>query len=204
MKNIIFDFGNVITTFDEEYVVSKFTSAKEEQKFLIDEVIHAPEWGVYGLIDTGYLTHEAIVNIINDRTNNQYKDLVIDFMNNFNEYRYFQEGVLEIIKKLKKQGYKVYMLSNTNEVSYEKFIKDIEYLFDGLVLSYQIHLIKPYEAIYKYLLEKYNLKPEESLFIDDREVNMKTAHKFGIKGRTVRPDDVEDIKKVLEEYGIGD
>ena len=85
---------------------------------------------------------------------------------------------------------------------YEKNLSKIEYLFDGLVLSYKVHLLKPYESIYKYLLEQYNLNPEESLFIDDREDNMKTANKLGIKGRKVEPNNAEDVKRVLKEYEI--
>ena len=204
MKNIIFDFGNVLMTFNALEIASKFTSSKEEQDFIVNKVVNSPEWGGLGLIDTGYLSREEIINIINDRSNNRYKDLVIDFMNNFDKYRYIQQDVLEIIKKLKNQGYKVYLLSNTNEYSYEKVIKDIEYLFDGVVLSCKIHMIKPYEGIYKYLIDKYNIIPEESLFIDDREDNIKTANSLGINGRAVKPDDVEDIKLVLKEYEIGD
>ena len=204
MKNIIFDFGNVLMTFNAREIVSKFTSNKEEQDFLVDNVVNSPEWGGLGLIDTGYLSREEIINLINDRSNNKYKDLVIDFMNNFHKYRYVQQEVVEIIKGLKKQGYKIYLLSNTNEYSYEEVIKDIEYLFDGEALSYQLHMIKPYEGIYKYLIDKYDINPEETLFIDDREDNMKTANSLGINGRAVNPDDVEDIKLVLKEYEIGD
>ena len=204
MKNIIFDFGNVLMTFNARDVASKFTSSSEEIDFLVNEVVNSPEWGRYGLIDTGYLSTEEIINIINDRTNNKYKDLVIDFMHNFYKYRYVQEEVLDIIKELKEKGYRVYLLSNTNELTYDKVIKDIEYLFDGVVLSYQIHMIKPHEGIYKYLIDKYNINPEESLFVDDREVNIKTANALGIKGRSVLPDDVEDIRLVLKEYEIGD
>lgn len=204
MKNIIFDFGNVLMTFNAREIVSKFTSNREEQDFLVDNVVNSPEWGGLGLIDTGYLSREEIINLINDRSNNKYKDLVIDFMNNFHKYRHVQQEVVEIIKGLKKQGYKIYLLSNTNEHSYEEVIKDIEYLFDGEALSYQLHMIKPYEGIYKYLIDKYNINPEETLFIDDREDNMKTANSLGINGRAVNPDDVEDIKLVLKEYEIGD
>ena len=204
MKNIIFDFGNVLITFNAKEIASKFTSNKEEQDFLVNNVVNSPEWGGLGLIDTGYLSKEEIINLINDRSNNKYKDLVIEFMNNFHKYRSIQQEVIEIIKSLRKQGYKVYLLSNTNEHSYEEVIKDIEYLFDGTALSFRLHMIKPYEGIYKHLINKYNILPEETLFIDDREDNMKTANSLGIKGRAVKPDDVEDIKLVLKEYEIGD
>jgi HAD superfamily hydrolase (TIGR01509 family) len=85
---------------------------------------------------------------------------------------------------------------------YDNFIKKIEYLFDGIVLSYQIHKIKPYDSIYEYIINKYNLNPEESLFIDDKKSNIDTANKFGIKGRAVKPNDVEDVKQVLKEYEV--
>ena len=202
MKNIIFDYGSVLKTFNKEEVVSKFTEDEEEKEFLLNDVINSPEWAQYGLIDTGYLSHEEVINLINDRTNNKYKELVTYFMKNYYKYMYFQEELLEIIKVLKQKGYKVYLLSNTNEYMYEKNLNKIVNLFDGLVLSYKVHLLKPYESIYKYLLEKYNLIPEESLFIDDREDNMNTANRLGIKGRTVEPNNDEDVKKVLKEYNI--
>lgn len=204
MKNIIFDFGNVIITFDEAKVVSKFTQEKEKQQFLINNVIHSPEWLVYGLIDTGYITNEEMIDLINDRTNNQYCDLVTNFIRNYYKYMYIQEEVIEIIKELKKKGYKIYLLSNTNKLMYEKYIKNIESLFDGIVLSYTIHKLKPYEAIYNKLLNKYNITPEESLFIDNNKANMETANRLKINGRIVKSDDVNDIKLVLKEFKIGD
>lgn len=204
MKNIIFDFGNVIITFDEAKVVSNFTKEKEKQQFLINNVIHSPEWLVYGLIDTGYITNEEMIDLINDRTNNQYCDLVANFIRNYYKYMYIQEEVIEIIKELKKKGYKIYLLSNTNKLMYEKYIKNIESLFDGIVLSYTIHKLKPYEAIYNKLLNKYNITPEESLFIDNNKANMETANRLKINGRIVKSDDVNDIKLVLKEFKIGD
>lgn len=204
MKNIIFDFGNVIVTFEEKEIVSHFSDNIEIQEFLIKNVINSPEWNTYGLIDSGFITNEEVCSLVNDRTNNIYKNLVENFMRNYYKYMYIQKEVIEEIKKLKEKGYNIYLLSNTNDFMYEKFIKDIEYLFDGMILSYRNHTIKPHDAIYKHIIEKYNLNPEESLFIDDREDNIKTANKFGIKGRSVKPNDVNDIKSVLKEYGIGE
>lgn len=202
MKNIIFDFGNVLITFHEQEIVSHFTNNPEEQKFIINNAIYSPEWVGYGLIDAGYISQEEAINLINDRTNNIHKDLINNFMNNYHKYMYIQEKLIEVIKTLKNKGYKIYMLSNTNEYMYENYIKKIEYLFDGLVLSYNVHMIKPYDSIYKYLINTYNLNPEESLFIDDKKENIDTANKFGIKGRPVNPNDIEDVLKVLNEYEV--
>lgn len=204
MKNIIFDFGGIILTVKMKEIVKKFTNSKEEQEFLLDNVVNSPEWIEYGLIDTGYITKEDFINLVNDRTNNIHKDLVEDFINNYINHVYVDDKIIELIKNLKEQGYKIYLLSNTQKYSYEKFIKDIEYLFDGITLSFKEHLLKPYNAIYERLIDKYNLVPEESLFIDDREDNISTANKYGIKGRKVERNSIEDIKKVLQEYNIGE
>lgn len=204
MKNIIFDFGGIILTVKMKEIVKKFTNSKEEQEFLLNNVVNSPEWIEYGLIDTGYITKEDFINLVNDRTNNIHKDLVEDFINNYINHVYVDDKIIELIKNLKEQGYKLYLLSNTQKYSYEKFIKDIEYLFDGITLSFKEHLLKPYNAIYERLIDKYNLVPEESLFIDDREDNISTANKYGIKGRKVERNSIEDIKKVLQEYNIGE
>ena len=204
MKNIIFDFGGIILTVKMKEIVKIFTNSKEEQEFLLNNVVNSPEWIEYGLIDTGYITKEDFINLVNDRTNNIHKDLVEDFINNYINHVYIDDKIIELIKDLKEQGYKIYLLSNTQKYSYEKFIKDIEYLFDGITLSFKEHLLKPYNAIYERLIDKYNLVPEESLFIDDREDNISTANKYGIKGRKVERNSTEDIKKVLQEYNIGE
>lgn len=202
MKNIIFDFGSVIIRFDEDKIISKFTNNPEEIDYIKKEIIYSPEWVGNGLMDTGFITHENAINLINDRTNNKYKELVINFLTNYQKYMTFNEEVINIIKSLKEKGYKIYMLSNTNDLAYNNFINKIENLFDGLVLSYKIHMIKPYNGIYEYLLNKYNLNPEESLFIDDRFDNIETANKYGIKGRNIIPNSADDIKQVLKEYGV--
>ena len=204
MKNIIFDFGGIILTVKMKEIVKKFTDSKEKQEFILNNVVNSPEWIEYGLIDTGYITKEDFINLVNDRTNNIHKDLVEDFINNYINHVYVDDKIIELIKDLKEQGYKIYLLSNTQKYSYEKFIKDIEYLFDGITLSFKEHLLKPYNAIYERLIDKYNLVPEESLFIDDREDNISTANKYGIKGRKVERNSIEDIKKVLQEYNIGE
>ena len=142
MKNIIFDFGGIILTVKMKEIVKIFTNSTQEQEFLLNNVVNSPEWIEYGLIDTGYITKEDFIILVNDRTNNIHKDLVEDFINNYINHVYVDDKIIELIKDLKKQGYKIYLLSNTQKYSYEKFIKDIEYLFDGITLSFKEHLLK--------------------------------------------------------------
>ena len=89
----------------------------------------------------------------------------------------------EYIKSLKKRGYKLYLLSNITEDSYNYIndLIDINKIFDGGIYSYQEHLIKPDYDIYNLLINRFNLDKEETIFFDDKEKNVIAAKKAGIK-----------------------
>ena len=76
IKNIIFDIGNVILNFNVDDVLQKFTSDRNEQKFILDNIINSPEWLGNALIDTGYITRENAIEIVKDRTNHVYDNLI--------------------------------------------------------------------------------------------------------------------------------
>ena len=203
IKNIIFDFGNVIGRFDYKECISHFTTNEEEKNFLEEYVINSPEWLGYGYMDSGFITYDSIIKLINDRTNNKYPNLVENLINSHYKYITISDEILNIVKELKSKGYNIYLLSNTSK-QVKDYFKDHEIFkyFDGFVLSYRINMLKPNDGIYEYLLNEYKLLPSECLFIDDREDNVRTANKYGIKGRNVNKDDIEDIKKVLNEFEI--
>lgn len=202
IKNIIFDFGNIIGKFD--YSLSNYIGkySDEVRDFLIKNVIYSDEWEGKGMIDLGSITLEEAANRINEKTNNIYKDEVYEFLTTFSYNIEYNGDILNLLKRLRNDGYKLYVLSNTNNGTWSVFNDTLEPLFDGLVLSYKIHEIKPNKAIYDYLLDTYKLNPEECLFIDDREANIEMANKLGIKGRTINKDDYDDIVKALKEYNI--
>ena len=88
---------------------------------------------------------------------------------------------------LKEKGYKIYLLSNYSKDLFEKHTKGADFLnnIDGMVVSYQIHKIKPDLAIYNYLIEKYSLNTDECIFFDDRQINTQAAESLGIKSVTI-------------------
>lgn len=203
IKNIIFDIGNVILNFDLGDILPKYTSNEDEQQFIIDNIINSPEWLGYGLIDTGYITKEEAISIVQDRTNHVNDGLIYDFWNNYNNYSYIDNKVLSLINKLKRKGYKIYLLSNMNSHTYESIKNSSLFdIVDGYVLSYLEHQIKPYFSIYKTLVSRYNLIESECLFIDDNMNNIKTANKIGMLGKLVESDNYESIEKVLIELEI--
>lgn len=89
----------------------------------------------------------------------------------------------EFIKKMKDEGYKLFLLTNITEDSYNYIdsIININNIFDGGIYSYQEHLIKPNHEIYDLIINRFNLNKEETLFFDDKEKNVIAANESGIK-----------------------
>ena len=202
IRNIIFDLGNVIINYNQEQIISNFTKKEEEIKYIYDEIFHAPEWE---LMDLGNITNDEVIEVINKRNKFKYQKLTEDFLYQWYKKQAINRDIVEIAKMLKKNGYKLFVLSNMSNVTY-KYFKNDEFfsLCTGIIISAHEHLIKPDEKVFRLLLDRYKLNAEECLFIDDdpSEQNYKTANKIGIKGRRIIPNQAEDVRKLLSEFNI--
>ncbi|MBP5151481.1 MAG: HAD-IA family hydrolase, partial [Lachnospiraceae bacterium] len=106
---------------------------------------------------------------------------------------------------LKRRGYKVYCLSNMSFKACRECADALDFLpmLDGYILSCDVKLCKPEPEIYKALFEKYDLKPEESIFLDDLEKNIAAAKAAGMHGvvfKDLKSADGE-IRKITEAEG---
>ena len=197
IKNVIFDLGNVLLSFEpKEYVKSKVIEEKIEE--IYESIFKSKEWP---MLDRGTITEEeAKVNIINRKVENK------EFINSVFEKWYDIltpiESSVEVLKKLKERGYKVFYLSNFHLAAFEYVTKKHNFfgLFDGGVVSYKEKLLKPEKEIYEKILFEYNLKPNETVFIDDMEVNVKAAMDNGMKGIILK--NPADLKKELEKLDV--
>lgn len=92
IKNIVFDIGNVILHFDLDEVLPHFASNDEEKNFLLQEVIHSPEWLSYALIDMDFLSMKHAISIVEDRTNHKNDSLIEKFWYHYNEYSFIDDN----------------------------------------------------------------------------------------------------------------
>ena len=177
MKNIIFDLGNVLILFDPLGYVNKSVSPEKREKFL-DVVFRSREWEN---LDLGTLSYEDAKKIFKEKLENC--DDEVDTLFGDNLYGLLKPIVknTELLKKLK-ENYNLYILSNFHKESFETVSSKHEFFnyFDGGIVSAYHQCIKPDEKIYRLLIDKYSLKPEETLFIDDLAENVKAAGKIGI------------------------
>jgi putative hydrolase of the HAD superfamily len=106
-------------------------------------------------------------------------------------------GAKKFCEFVKSNGFGVYVLSNAHKSFYRYFPRyfDLEF-FDGVVVSADVHIVKPDVRIYEHLLSKFNLKAEECLFIDDRANNVDGAEKAGMQAVQFK-NDFEEVKEYL-------
>ena len=111
-------------------------------------------------------------------------------------------GMEELVRELKRNGYGIYLLSNASvrqPVYWQNVpVKDC---FDGTLISAEEHLVKPQPEIYDLLCQRFSLKKEECVFIDDSTPNAEGAFFTGISA-IVFHDDVKELRRKLRELDV--
>lgn len=197
-KNIIFDIGNVLLNFKpKEYLKCKKIEADKIPQ-IHKAIFQSEEWV---MLDRGIITEEDAKKAIIDRSGED-KYLIDLAFENWYELLTPIEGTVEILKELKNAGYRVYYLSNFHLLAFEHVTRKYDFfkIFDGGIVSFKENLIKPEDKIYIRIIEEYGLKPEESILVDDTQVNIEGAGKVNIE--TILFKDSEDLKQRLEKLGV--
>ena len=107
------------------------------------------------------------------------------------------ETTIDLIRKMSRTNHGLFVLSNMHlaSIAYLEKNHGIWDLFDGIVISSRIQMVKPEPQIYEYLLEQYRLEPVETIFIDDLPENLEAASSLGIQ--TVRFVDAAQCERAL-------
>ncbi len=102
------------------------------------------------------------------------------------DYLKLDKALVNMIQALKDQGFKTVLLTNANASFFERKLypthPEFKTMFDEIIISSEIGMVKPYKPIYEYTLKKLHAKPEETLFIDDSESNVEGAIAVGMSG----------------------
>lgn len=194
IKNIVLDMGNVLLDFNPGFVLDAFCSSEEEKEVINRELFNGPEW-LAG--DKGEISDRDRFDLVKGRVPVQYHEALKNCADKWDICMTPLDGAREFCEYVKKSGYGIYVLSNASDLFYVYFPKFLPLdFFDGVFVSSDYLMLKPDPEIYKRFLDKYSLKGEECLFIDDREDNVKGAQKAGLN--TFRFEgDYEKIIKML-------
>ena len=204
IKNIIFDLGGVILDIDETIVYKEL----EKMGISTSELAHSKDFKeIMSKFDTGIYTAptfrkktKALLGL-EKMTDKRFDDIWNAMLLDIPRER------IEAIEKVKKH-YKIFLMSNTNVIHYNLYIRDLQLrfgynefdeLFHKSYFSFAEHLEKPDPHFFELILDHEQLLPEETLFIDDSKKNIEAAQSLGIHTYHIRRD---ELVRNLFENGV--
>ena len=180
-KSIVFDLGGVMVDFDpKSYLVDLLCNAAMEEK-VYELTFGSEEWK---LMDAGLISRfEGNKRMLERAQQEGCSFEVQGVLDDWIHILHVRHRMQELVRRMKNHGYCVYYLSNIPQdvldLLRQRGVLD---RFDGGVSSCEVHINKPDPRIYQALLDKYHLKAEECVFIDDRPENVQTAFSMGFAG----------------------
>lgn len=192
-KNIVFDFGNVVGSFDGDYILSQYVDNKEDFQILADAIFH--NWPA---LDAGTVDYDQVAEETIAALPVRLQATARDFYANWFQYVNPLTDTWNFIHELKAAGYSIYLLSNasTRFAEVAKHYYPILNEFDGIVFSAPLKMAKPDPAIYHYLFETYHLNPKECFFLDDLAENIAAGQSLGMNG-IVFTGDIQNVRKAI-------
>ncbi|MFT4969490.1 MAG: FMN phosphatase YigB (HAD superfamily) [Chitinophagales bacterium] len=186
IKNIIFDLGEVIVDLD----ISATEKAFAELLPLNNNPIYSysSQTRVFDLLETGKISPQEFRNELRKLSSSDMTDEQIDIAWNAMLIE-IPKRKINLVQNLR-LSYQTFVLSNTNKIHIDYVnakllpplaLLDLSEVFDQVYYSHDIRERKPDDAAFTYVLNKHELNPTETLFIDDKLENIETAQKLGIK-----------------------
>ena len=196
VKKFLFDLGNVFFDWNPERILKPIFNDDERMNFFINNIS-------FPLLDTrcdAGITIEVAVNDAIKKFPEFEKEIKFYYPNHGNMVGGFFQKTVDVFYKIKELNYPCFVLSNWSAETYEgmeetyPFLKD----FDGKIISGRDFLIKPDLAIYELAISRFDLIPQETLFIDDRLDNIEAAQKLNFQ--TIHLIDPSLIQELIDPY----
>ena len=180
-KAIIFDLGGVLVDWNPNYVYDEQYFKTPEQRKQFFDTICTSDWNEEQ--DAGRSIVEATQNLIQEHP--EWEQPIRDYYGRWTEMLKAPiPGTVEVFREMKKKGgHQFYALTNWHHVLFDIALVRYDFLhwFDGRVVSGEEKMRKPFPEFYQLLLDRYDLKADEVLFIDDNHRNVLAARELGIE-----------------------
>ena len=181
IKNLVFDLGQVIFSFKRKYMVEQYVTDEEDSSLLQRIVFDRQYWDK---LDDGSLTDEEAMRLILQRLPSRLHITAEEIFCNWIYHIPEIEGMTDLVREMKERfGIRAFVLSNMVKrlVDHRDEMPFLT-VFEKCIFSSVCGLTKPHIEIYEYLCRECEILPEETLFIDDKQINVDAAEAFGIKG----------------------
>lgn len=177
--NVVFDVGNVLIRWDPTVLYRDLIPDEEKRHWFMRNVCTAA-WNIEQ--DRGRSWEEAVAILVRDHPEWEREVKAYD-----ERWHETVPGIIEesvaVLAELKAQGDKVYAITNFSREKWAECLIRFPFLasFDGAVVSAHEGLIKPDPAIFQTLLTRYELQPQNCIFVDDSAKNIATAEAVGMQ-----------------------
>lgn len=199
ITTFIFDLGNVLIDWNPEYVFDPMFTDKEKKKHFFENIC-TMEWNE--MQDAGRPIKEATDMLLQKHP--EWSEYINAYYGRWTEMLGGSiDETVELFRELKETGrYKFYALTNWSAETFPFALDKFEFLhwFDGRVVSGEERMRKPFPEFYQVLLDRYQVKPEEAIFIDDNYRNIEAAEKMGIN--SIHFTTASDLRKKLLELNL--
>jgi 2-haloacid dehalogenase len=200
IDTIIFDLGGVLIDWNPEYVfLDAFNGNREKMQWFFDNICTS-DWNENQ--DAGYPLAQATKDLAEKFP--EYKNLIKKFYGEWEKMLGGPvQGSVDILDKLLKSNqYKIVALTNWSSETFPIALERFEFLhrFEGIVVSGEEKTRKPFKDIYDITLSRFNIIPENAIFIDDNFRNIEAANKLGIHG--IHFKNPELLIQELNKYNI--
>ena len=192
----LFDLGGVFFDWDPNHFFKDIFDKNEEREYFLSKVCN-DEWNIQQ--DAGRTIKEAEAILI-PKFPHYEKQIKMYYKNHRNMIRGTFNSSIQVLDKLKKQNYDCYVLSNWSAETFVGMTDDYPFLksFDGLLISGEDKMMKPNAEIYELAITRFNLIPQETVFIDDKLENIEAAKKLNLK--TIHLVDPNKIELEIDKF----
>jgi len=195
--NIVFDLGGVVFRWQPEKIIRHVFQDAGKQDLVRAEIFEHSDWIE---LDRGSITLGQAIVRGTSRTGLPRGDIEKLFKAVPQSLTPIDETI-ELIREIRGSNNSFFVLSNMHaaSISYLEKTYKIWSLFDGIVISSRIQMVKPEIEIYRHLLATYALNAAETVFIDDMSENLAAASKVGIN--TIKFLDADQCRQALVNLG---
>lgn len=203
MKNgidtIIFDIGGVFIDWNPEYLYRKIFEDENERKYFLTEICNS-EWNIQQ--DAGRSLSHATEILVEKHP--EYEKEIRAFYDRWHEMLGgVEEKTVAILEQLhQKNTHKLLALTNWSAETFPYALEHFDFFqkFEGILVSGQEMMKKPDPRIYQLILDRYQITPQNAVFIDDSKRNVEVAETFDIKG--IHFQSPEQLEADLKNLGV--
>lgn len=196
IKHVIFDLGGVLFHWNPQEILRLLKQEDPHFPENIPEITLTQAWIDF---DAGILKLTETIEILSKTFQKKHIEKFVEL--SLEKLTPIEKGV-HLLQSVQSKGLPTFVLSNISEEFLKRLQPAHPFLnsFSGSVFSYEIQTVKPHAKIYRTLLDKYHLDPEECLFIDDSPLNVQAAKDMGIDA--ILCQNHEEVEDELRKRGL--